>query len=102
MKNNEQALMNEINNITSNIETLSIGVTMTIGEYAIVDKLANFIQNHPEINIHLHYGNTSKLLELLDHGQISMAIVELDYPNDTFNKLGYKAKINTHTTSYIN
>lgn len=29
MKNNEQALMNELNNITSNIETLSIGVTMT-------------------------------------------------------------------------
>ena len=23
-------------------------------------------------------------------------------PKDTFNKLGYKAKINTHTTSYIN
>ena len=24
------------------------------------------------------------------------------YQKDTFNKLGYKAKINTHTTSYIN
>ncbi|MEE0396186.1 hypothetical protein [Holdemanella biformis] len=24
------------------------------------------------------------------------------YILDTFNKLGYKAKINTHTTSYIN
>ena len=24
------------------------------------------------------------------------------YKLDTFNKLGYKAKINTHTTSYIN
>ena len=24
------------------------------------------------------------------------------YIKDTFNKLGYKAKINTHTTSYIN
>ena len=24
------------------------------------------------------------------------------YAKDTFNKLGYKAKINTHTTSYIN
>ena len=23
-------------------------------------------------------------------------------PKDAFNKLGYKAKINTHTTSYIN
>lgn len=35
------------------IETLSIGVTMTIGEYAIVDKLANFLIHHPEINMHL-------------------------------------------------
>ena len=24
------------------------------------------------------------------------------FSKDTFNKLGYKAKINTHTTSYIN
>ena len=24
------------------------------------------------------------------------------FQKDTFNKLGYKAKINTHTTSYIN
>ena len=24
------------------------------------------------------------------------------FVKDTFNKLGYKAKINTHTTSYIN
>ena len=24
------------------------------------------------------------------------------FTKDTFNKLGYKAKINTHTTSYIN
>ena len=92
MKNNEQALMNEINNITSNIETLSIGVTMTIGEYAIVDKLANFIQNHPEINIHLHYGNTSNLLELLDHGQISMAIVEGNYPKENYSHIKYSTE----------
>ena len=33
-----------------------------------------------------------------------IALVVLFYVNkkDTFNKLGYKAKINTHTTSYIN
>ena len=28
--------------------------------------------------------------------------VENNITKDTFNKLGYKAKINTHTTSYIN
>ena len=38
MKNNEQAIMNEINNITSYIETLSIGVTMTIGEYGTTSR----------------------------------------------------------------
>ena len=92
MKNNEQAIMNEINNITSYIETLSIGVTMTIGEYAIIDKLANFIQNHPEINIHLHYGNTSKLLELLDQGQISMAIVEGNYPKENYSHINIAQK----------
>ena len=57
----------KINNITSYIETLSIGVTMTIGEYAIIDKLANFIQKFTlKLTIQLHYGNTSKLLELLE------------------------------------
>ena len=36
---------------------------------------------------------------------IALAYYVYRYGNlvkDTFNKLGYKAKINTHTTSYIN
>ena len=31
----------------------------------------------------------------------NLALVDFTH-KDTFNKLGYKAKINTHTTSYIN
>ena len=56
MKNDEKAIMEELKSNCYGTETLSIGVTMTIGEYAIVDKLANFLIRHPEINIHLHYG----------------------------------------------
>ena len=37
---------------------------------------------------------TSKLLQPIQVGNLTF--------KDTFNKLGYKAKINTHTTSYIN
>ena len=84
MKNDEKAIMEEINSKFTGIETLSIGVTMTIGEYTIVDKLADFLKSHPEINIHLHYGNTSQLLQLLDQGQISIAIVEGNYPKDNY------------------
>jgi DNA-binding transcriptional LysR family regulator len=74
------------------IETLSIGVTMTIGEYAIVDKLADFIKHHPEMNLHLHYGNTAELLKLLDQGKIHMAIVEGNYPKEKYSHKKYSTE----------
>lgn len=84
--------MEELKSNSYGIESLSIGVTMTIGEYAIVDKLANFLIHHPEINIHLHYGNTSQLLNLLDNGQIRMAIVEGNYPKENYSHKKYSTE----------
>ena len=92
MKNDEKAVMEELKNNITGIETLSIGVTMTIGEYAIVDKLAGFLIQHPEINIHLHYGNTLQLLKLLDSGEISMAIVEGNYPKEYYSHKKYSTE----------
>lgn len=92
MKNDEKAIMEELKSNYYGIESLSIGVTMTIGEYAIVDKLAGFLIQHPEINIHLHYGNTSQLLKLLDNGQISMAIVEGNYPKEDYSHKKYSTE----------
>lgn len=92
MKIDEMAVMEEIKSDSSGIESLSIGVTMTIGEYAITDKLANFLIQHPETNIHLHYGNTSRLLNLLDTGQISMAIVEGNYPRKDYSHKKYSTE----------
>ena len=92
MKNDEKAVMEELKNNITGIETLSIGATMTIGEYAIVDKLAGFLIQHPEINIHLHYGNTLQLLKLLNSGQISMAIVEGNYPKEYYSHKKYSTE----------
>ena len=92
MKNDEKAVMEELKNNITGIEPLSIGVTMTIGEYAIVDKLAGFLIQHPEINIHLHYGNTLQLLKLLNSGQISMAIVEGNYPKEYYSHKKYSTE----------
>ena len=44
------------------------------------------------INIFQNNSNYKGLEEMLDYY----------FGKDTFNKLGYKTKINTHTTSYIN
>ena len=92
MRNDEEALKKEIQSVYSGIEFFSVGVTMTIGEYAIVDKLAAFLLHHPEINIHLHYGNTAQLLKLLDQGQISMAIVEGNYPKENYSHKKYSTE----------
>ncbi len=92
MKNDQQAILEELDSKASGTETLSIGVTMTVGEYAIVDKLADFLMQHPDINIHLHYGNTSQLLHLLDNGQISMAIVEGNYPTEDYAHKKYSTE----------
>lgn len=92
MKNDQKNVMEELKGNFTGIETLSIGVTMTIGEYAIVDKLANFLIHHPEINIHLHYGNTAQLLNLLDNGKISMAIVEGNYPKGNYAHKKYSTE----------
>lgn len=85
LKNDETAILEELNSTSSGIESLSIGVTMTIGEYAVVDKLAGFLIHHPEMNLHIHYGNTAQLLNLLDGGQIRLAIVEGNYTKTNYS-----------------
>ena len=63
---------------------LTFGVTMTIGEYAIVPALAKFIQAHPDTDFHIRYGNTQKLLSLLCDGLIDFAIVEGYFKGDNY------------------
>ena len=92
MQNDEKNIIKEMKSSETTIETLSIGVTMTIGEYAIVDRLADFIKHHPEMNLHLHYGNTAELLKLLDQGMIHIAIVEGNYPKEKYSHKKYSTE----------
>lgn len=57
-----------------------------------MDKLADFIKHHPEMNLHLHYGNTAELLKLLDQGKIHMAIVEGNYPKEKYSHKKYSTE----------
>lgn len=89
MKNDQIAIRNEIKNDMEKRESLSIGMTMTIGEYAIADKIADFLLRHPEINLHIHYGNTMQLLGLLDNGILNLALVEGNYPKEKYGHKNY-------------
>lgn len=65
---------------------------MTIGELAIVDKIAGFLIGHPEMNLHIHYGNTTQLLTLLDEGIINLALVEGNYPKENYEHKNYSTE----------
>ena len=80
MENDEVALSAELLSSQSGIRTLSLGVTMTVGEYAIISPLAAYQLAHPGINIRLRFGNTQELLAHLTAGRIQMALVEGYFP----------------------
>ncbi len=93
--NDEKVLQREIAETQNGVETLSMGVTMTVGEYAIVHKLAVFLKKHPSLNLHVRYGNTEQLLKLLDEGKIDFALVEGNYRKEGYEHSTYS------TESYI-
>lgn len=88
----EEEIREEIHRKPEEHPLLSIGVTMTIGEYAVVPTLSSFIRSHPDVNVHIHYGNTQELLQLLDQGIISLALIEGYYPEGRYGHRKYRTE----------
>ena len=44
------------------------------------------------MNLHIHFGNTSQLLSLLDEGKINLALVEGNYPKDRYGHMNYSTE----------
>lgn len=92
MQNDEVQLKQELRPEGTGIKCLSFGVTMTVGEYAVVNPLAGFLKRHPDMNIHLKFGNTEQLIHLLEDGKIHLALVEGYYPGDQYENLTYNTE----------
>lgn len=69
-------LKKEIHDRASNENSLKLGATLTIGEFMMPEKIAKYIKNYPNTRVEFTIANTKELLNLLDDGQIDLAIVE--------------------------
>ncbi len=58
--------------------SISVGASTTIGNYLLPSVIADFRKTHPKIKIHLFVGNTKRIVELLNSGNIDFGIVEGD------------------------
>ena len=92
MRNDETTMKKRMQESLQAKRVLTFGVTMTIGEYAIVQKLAGFIKAHPNTDFHIRYGNTQTFLSYLHEGSIDFAIVEGYFKEEHYNTRVYKTE----------
>ncbi|MEW6214902.1 MAG: selenium metabolism-associated LysR family transcriptional regulator [Nitrospirota bacterium] len=58
--------------------SITIGACSTIGDYLLPNVITDFRKTHPKIKIHLLVGNTNRVVELLNSGNINLGLVAGD------------------------
>ncbi len=92
LRNDENTMQKRMKESLVNKKILTFGVTMTIGEYAIISPISKFIKKHPDTDIFIRYGNTQKLLYDLYEGVIDFAIVEGYFREDNYQTRIYRSE----------
>lgn len=75
-RNDERLLRQRLEEQSSGHSTLSIGATLTAGEYLLAKPLALWCKKHPQVDVHLDMADTQDLLQKLNAGEIDCALVE--------------------------
>lgn len=76
MRANNQKIEEEMKTDSKENREIRFGSTLTIGEYVMPDKIAEYILKYPEVNITMLVDNTEVLLMQLEEGKISFAVIE--------------------------
>jgi DNA-binding transcriptional LysR family regulator len=67
----------EIGEITGLVKgSISVGASTTIGNYLLPSVVSDFKKKNPKIKIHLIVGNTKRIVELLNAGNLDLGLVE--------------------------
>lgn len=92
MRNDETTIEERMKESLKSKKVLTFGVTMTIGEYAIVPALSNLVRLRPDTDFHIRYGNTQTLLSDLHEGTIDFAIVEGYFQKEMYETRVYRTE----------
>lgn len=83
----------ELKDFSQGIEgTLSIGTVSTSGTALLPERLNKFHKLYPSINFEIWEGNTYKMLELLNHGLIEIAIVRTPFNIENYEAICLEAE----------
>ncbi len=62
----------------SGFGSLSVGATLTIGNYLATLLIGSFMQRHPESQVKLHVQNTANIVQQVAHYEIDLGLIEGD------------------------
>jgi DNA-binding transcriptional LysR family regulator len=58
--------------------SLTIGAGSNIGNYLLPGIITDFKNSHPKVKIYLHVGNTKRVIEMLNSGNVDLGLIEGD------------------------
>ena len=85
MRHDVDKLKRDMGQIQSGARTIRLGATLTIGPYAIPARLAAYLKDHPDSDVHLLVENTQVLLRELREGRLDCALVEGYFPKSEYD-----------------
>jgi DNA-binding transcriptional LysR family regulator len=87
-KHDEKYLIEKMRRVRLKRHTIQFGATLTVGEFLLPMRLAEYLDQEKDCDVHMVVANTHELLEKLNHGEIDFAIVE-----GYFEKANYESRI---------
>ncbi len=72
----ERQIRKELQDSIQQKETLKMGATLTVGEFAVPVVLQEYLKEFPGTDISVIVQNTEKLLQMLEAGEIQFAVLE--------------------------
>ncbi len=85
MLHDEEKLKRDFAARREGARSLRFGATLTIGTYALPQRLAAYLKRHPEVDVHFLVENTRLLLHELDEGRLDFALVEGYFHKDEYD-----------------
>lgn len=76
MEHDERLLVDSIASVATQRRALSLGVTLTAGEYLVARPLARYVARHPEMDVRIEQNGTEVLLDRLRAGDLDCALIE--------------------------
>ncbi len=65
----------------SGFGSLSVGATLTVGNYLATLLIGRFMQRHPQCQVSLHVQNTAHIVQQIAHFEVDLGLIEGDCQN---------------------